>query len=73
MLFFDVLTQLFVFFSSSNAMLDHTKKNVSLSLKSQSATLSENWIHHVLPLRYHLADVFKALKVFESYHLKKKE
>ena len=53
-------------------MLDHTKTNVPLSLKSQSVTYKKGQIYCISSLRYHLADVFKALKEMESYSLEKR-
>ena len=49
------------------------KKNVVLSLKSQSVSCWESQIHCISPLRYYLADVFKALKELKNYCLEKKD
>ena len=47
------------------------KRNVPSSFKSQSANRWRSRIHCISPLRYHLVDVLKAMKVLESYYLEK--
>ena len=73
LVFFGVLTQLYSLFSSSTQRWTILKKNVPLSLKSQSATRWESRINCISPLRYHLAEVIKALKELENYCFEKKD
>ena len=73
LLSFGVLTQVYALFSSSMQRWTILKKNVSRSLKSQSATGWESRIHCISPSRYHLADVVKALKEQESYSFEEKD
>ena len=65
--------QLNVLFSYSTQRGTILKKNVSLSPKSKSDTYWESKIHCISSLRYHLADVLKALKELESNWVRKKE
>ena len=73
LVFFGVLMQLYSLFSSSTQRWTILKKNVPLSLKSQSATRWESRINCISPLRYHLAEVIKALKELENYCFEKKD
>ena len=73
LLFFWVLTQLYALFSSSTQRWSILKKNVLLSLQSQSVTCWESGIHCISPLPYHSADVFKALKELGSFCLEIKD
>ena len=54
-------------------MLDYTKNNVPLSIKSKSVICWESLIHCFSPLRYYSADVFKALKKLKSNCLKQND
>lgn len=60
--FFDLVQQLYVFFSGSTSRWDVLKKHISaLTVKPVSATRWESRIDAIKPLRYQLGEVYDAL------------
>ncbi|XP_048513424.1 zinc finger MYM-type protein 1-like [Athalia rosae] len=60
--FFDIVQQLYVFFSGSTSRWDVLKRHISaLTVKAVSATRWESRIDAIKPLRYQLGEVYDAL------------